>query len=368
MKKVSLVLGMVLVAGMAMAQNKAKVDQVGTSNGATVAQTGVLNDATAKQFGNTNGALVKQIGTSNIGVSDQLNGNRNNSSVDQYGNTNEAYLVQGMIPGYYGSDVNTSAMVSNNNIGSIKQNGVKEVGELLQVGNENNGAIDQKGGDNNTANVYQGWAGDWWGQSTYTALYSYKSTAGIAQIGSNNAGAIWQYGGTNNYASISETGDGNTARISQGFIYDDFDYSFSSPVINTKDNTASITQAGNGNAAKLFQLGNTNSFALTQNGYGNSVGVAIGDLEVARNGYFEQDGNANTFIGTQNNGATLENTSRQTGNGNYINMVQGAGDIAEIIQDGNLNGVLLTQMGGVQDATILQTGNSNSATVTQSGF
>lgn len=369
MKKVNLVLGMVLVAGMAMAQNKAVVDQVGSTNGATVAQTGVLNDASSKQYGDQNVTNLKQIGQENIGVADQLKGNSNNGSVDQYGYKNEAYLTQGMKPGYFGADATTNAMVSNNNVGSIKQNGEKNSSQLQQFGNENYGAVDQKGGNNNQAYVYQGWAGNWWGQNDFTELYSYKSTAVITQIGSNNIdAAIWQYGGTNNYANISETGDGNSARIAQGTIYSDYAYNYTHPVINTQNNAATITQAGNTNAARLYQLGNGNSFALTQNGNGNKLGLATGSLLEKRNGYFDQDGNSNVFVGTQTNGAELKNTSGQKGNGNYINMVQGAGDIAEIIQAGDLNGVMLTQMGGAQDATILQTGNGNNATVTQGGF
>ena len=369
MKKVSLFLGMVLAASFAMAQNTALVEQVGSTNGATVAQTGITNDATSHQFGNANATNVKQIGTSNTGIADQLKGDNNNGSVDQYGTKNEAYLTQGMVPGYF-SDYNviTSAMVSNKNIGSIKQNGEKDYSELQQFGNENYGIVDQKNGNNNEASVYQGWAGNWWNQTAYTALYSYKSTATVAQVGNNNTGDIWQYGGTNNKATISESGDGNVSKISQGFIYSDAPYNFRNPILNTQNNTASIIQAGNTNAAKLFQLGNSNSFALNQNGNGNKVGVAVGDLLVARNGYFEQDGDGNVFYGKQTNGAELKNTSRQTGNGNYINMVQGSGDVAEIIQAGNLNGAILTQMGGAQDATILQTGTSNNATVTQGGF
>lgn len=370
MKKVSLFLGMVLAASFAMAQNTALVEQVGSTNGATVAQTGVLNDAESRQYGDQNVTNVKQIGQENIGVADQLKGNSNNGSVDQYGYKNEAYLTQGMIPGYFSADgVTTNAMVSSNNVGSIKQNGEKNSSQLQQFGNENYGATDQKGGNNNVAYVYQGWAGNWWGQNTFTELYSYKSTAVITQIGNNNIdAAIWQYGGTNNNATISETGDGNLARISQGFIYSDYNYNFRNPIYNTQNNTAIIAQTGNLNAAKLFQLGNGNSFNLAQNGNGNKLGIAAGDLLVARNGYFEQDGDGNAFIGTQSNGATLKNTSRQTGNSNYINMAQGASDIAEIIQAGNSNGAMLTQMGGFQDATILQTGNGNNAIVTQGGF
>ena len=366
MKKVSLVFVMVLVAGMAMAQNKSLVDQVGNSNGATVAQTGTLNDATAKQIGNSDVALVKQVGTSNIGVSDQINGNTNNATIDQDGTTNQAYLTQGMVPNYYAAPYNiSSAVPALRNVGSIKQIGAANYSEFVQVGTDNAGSVSQNG-NGNIGYAYQGWAFGFWGETpTTSALSSTNSTATISQIHNSNDGDIWQYGGDNNKANISQDGNSNLARISQGFIYTDAPYDFTNPVYNTKNNTASLTQSGDNNAAKLFQLGDGNSFALTQNGNGNSVGLDAGGLLVARNGYFEQDGNYNTFTGTQSDGATLDHTSRQTGNSNAINLSQGEDDLAKIIQTGDLNNVFLTQGGDGQNATILQTGNSNTATVSQ---
>ncbi len=366
MKKISLVFAMVFAAGMVMAQNTSLVEQVGNLNGATVSQTGTLNDATAKQIGNSDVALVKQIGTSNIGVSDQINGNSNNSTVDQDGTSNEAYLTQGMVPNYYAAPYNISSSVpAFENVGSIKQIGSNNYSEFVQVGTKNSGSVSQNG-NGNIGYAYQGWAFGFWGETpTTAALSSTNSTATISQIHNNNDGNIWQYGGDNNKANMTQDGNSNLARISQGFIYADAAYNFRYPVYNTKNNTATITQSGDGNAAKLFQLGDANSFTLTQSGGGNKVGIAAGGLLEARNGYFEQDGDGNTFVGAQANGATLDNTSRQTGNDNYINLSQGTGDVAKIIQDGSLNDAILTQGGGGQTATILQDGNSNIATVTQ---
>jgi hypothetical protein len=111
-----------------------------------------------------------------------------------------------------------------------------------------------------------------------------------------------------------------------------------------------------------MQLGSDNKLGLTQNGNGNKVGGMPGTGLVT---YFRQTGDGNEFYGTQNNGATLEQTSGQLGDGNYINLLQGAGDNAKIIQAGNLNDAYLSQFGGGQNATMLQTGNSNVSTISQ---
>ncbi|MBW8326237.1 MAG: hypothetical protein K0M50_15835 [Prolixibacteraceae bacterium] len=367
MKKVSLVLGMVLAVSMAMAQNVSLVEQVGNSNGATVAQTGSLNDATAKQIGNSDVALVKQVGTSNIGVSDQINGNTNTSTIDQNGTSNQAYLTQGMIPSYYAAPYNISSSVSSSNsVGSIKQIGIENYSEFVQVGPTNAGSVNQNG-KGNTAYIYEGWPFGFWGETSVTsALASSNSTVDISQTsGNDNFGAVWLYGGDKNKVTINQTGSNNNSQITAGFIYDDANYNFSRPVYNVDNNTAAVTQIGNSNVGKLMQLGNDNTFTLTQNGNLNKVGSAPGGLEPSRNGYFKQDGDNNTFDGVQTDGAVLDATSAQTGNSNDIDMVQGAGDVAKILQTGDFNDVFLTQMGGGQNATILQTGNSNIATVSQ---
>jgi hypothetical protein len=154
--------------------------------------------------------------------------------------------------------------------------------------------------------------------------------------------------------------------IAQGFIYNDADYNFTTPKFNVNNNTASVNQVGGDNSAKMFQLGDGNTFSLTQQGNGNTIGGrGLSGLEAIRNGYFEQDGDGNTFTGVQTDGATLSDDSRQTGNGNAIEMSQGEDDLAKIVQHGDMNDVFLTQMGGGQNATILQTGDLNVATVTQ---
>lgn len=368
MKKVSILFAMVFAATFAIAQNTADVKQLGDDNNASVTQTGTLHEATVNQTGNKDIATVEQTTTGNMAFVDQINGNENTATVKQTGTTNEAYLTQGMIENYNLPPYHISSNVpSFKNKGTIIQNGTSnKIGEFIQVGTSNTGLVDQDG-TNNLAYIYQGWAYGFWGETaTTSALSSTNSTVNIKQLKENNDGNVWQYGGDNNKANILQDGKTNVGRIAQGFIYTDANYNFTAPVFNVNNNTATLTQQGDENTAKLFQLGNGNSFDLTQNGTGNILGgKGLSGLESIRNGYFEQDGDRNTFIGQQTNGATLDDKSRQTGNDNYINLSQGEDDLAKIIQQGDLNDVFLTQMGGGQNATILQTGNSNVATVSQ---
>jgi hypothetical protein len=368
MKKLSFIFAMVFAVTFAMAQNTAKTAQTGNHNGANVAQSdGINNDAAVTQNGDYNNGVITEKGTSNTGVVDQLKGNQNNGNVDQTGNLNEAYLTQGMVENYYDAPYNiSSAMAASNNTGVIVQKGGnKNYTELVQVGNVNAANISQDG-SKNIAYGYQGWPFGFWGETYATShLSSSNSNISITQLQNSNEGAVWQYGGDKNSATIGQNGLSNVARISQGFIYNDEAYNFSHPVYNVNNNTASISQVGDNNTGKLFQLGDGNSFSLTQTGNHNTVGLAAGGLLEARDGYFQQDGNGNNFYGTQDGGATLKNTSGQTGNSNLINMSQGANDMAEIIQDGDLNQAFLTQGGGGQDATITQMGSVNTSVVNQ---
>lgn len=383
-----------LITTALIAQNEANVSQLGNTNDATVTQTGTNygevdqqgdeNDGTITQngtntwanvwqYGNTNTGTVTQTG-SNSGWVDQVNGNGNTGTVTQNGSGNSGGITQGMIEDYYDAYYGipqygitfTNPMISNNNTGSISQIGDNNSDNLLQVGDNNNGIISTSG-DNNKVYAYQGWAGDWWGFGGVLAeLYSNNSTVTIDQIGNGNYGGVWQYGEDNNSASISQDGDLNISAISQGFIYDDANYDFTYPVYNTKDNIASVSQTGNDNIGKVFQLGDGNSFSLTQSGDGNTVGGrGLSGLEASRNAYFAQDGDDNIFVGTQTDGATLDDGSFQFGNFNNIDLIQGAGDVSLIQQTGDWNTANVHQYGGGQDATVMQNGNSNTANVTQ---
>ena len=377
MKKLSLVLGMVLVAGMAMAQNTSLVDQNGNSDDAIVKQIGGNNDATVKQLGNTNDATVKQTGNTNTAVAAQFYGDRNNASVIQEVGYNSAELVQGMQQGFYASQgVTTIDIAANDNIGSITQiGGVQNEGQLLQVGNSNNGSIITSG-NNNKAFFYQGWAGSFWGEPS---VVGNNNTGSIDQAHDGNWGGIWQ-DGSNNGATLHQDGNSNMARISQGYNYAGIPGV--AQVYPVSYNQANVVQDGSSNFLRTFQLGNNNLLKLTQNGDYNTVGGRLTSPDNYRGGFFQQVGSNNKLAGAyksssddlyfdingsaeQNNGSTLTETSRQTGDYNEIGLRQGAGDVATINQNGFNNETVLFQDGGGQNATITQFGNNSTANVLQ---
>lgn len=359
MKKVSLFLGMVLATSMAMAQNTATTTQNGDKNSVKVEQAG-SNTATVTQ------TAVDDLLVGNNAEVLQINGNENQSAVTQTGNRNTVWLNQGIKAGLWTGY--NSNIASTNSVVTIDQSGKDNIVNMEQYGNLNAANFNQTGVSNTRADVFQGWAYSGWGETTVTsALNVTNSSVSVTQInGANDYVGAWQYGGDDDHITITQKdGDNNRTQIAQGFIYDDLNYNFTRPVYNVDKNNATVTQIGNNNVSKLMQLGNGNTFTLTQTGDRNKVGDAPGGLEPARNGYFKQDGDGNTFVGTQTDGAVLDATSAQTGNDNEIDMVQGAGDVAKILQTGDFNDVFLSQMGGGQNATILQTGNSNVATVSQ---
>ena len=366
MKKLLTAVVFLLISTALIAQNTATTTQTGDDNNSTVGQTG-SNYSQVLQDGNTNTANVGQEGT-NTAVVDQLNSTLNTANVDQDGSGNEAYLTQGMVENYYAAPYNISTdMSANENTGSIDQLGDGNVVEFIQVGDNNEGSAEQTG-DGNTSYIYQGWAFGFWGETPITsALASYSSTVGITQIEDDNYAAVWQYGGTNNDVSIHQDGVGNLSQITQGFIYEDAPYNFTHPVYNTQDNFASVEQYGNDNIGKAMQLGDGNSFTLTQNGDGNSLGFGIDQtgLLLSRNAYFEQDGDDNIFVGTQNDGATLKHESFQFGDGNEIDLIQNEGDVALIQQSGDFNKANVYQYGVGNDATAVQNGDNNTANITQ---
>ena len=266
------------------------------------------------------------------------------------------------------------------NTASITQVGSSNFGSLEQYGGSNNTngnkANLSQSGNGNTAYGYQGWAYSGWGETSTTShLQSYNSTLNISQINDNNSAMVFQYGGNGNNASIAQNGNGNVASITQGFIYTDEPYTFTNPVSNTSGNNANISQAGDNNHGKVMQLGNNNTFNLSQ-GQGSSVGydASASGLLAVRDAYFHQDGNSNQFNRVQTDGAKLDAVSEgingyygsfQNGTGNNISLTQDNGN-ALMQQLGNSNTASLYQGGpSVNSATILQNGTANIANVYQ---
>jgi hypothetical protein len=350
MKKVSLFLGMVLIASFAMAQNV----------------------ATTNQDGNSNGATVDQVGSNLTGLVDQINGNSNTGIVIQKGTNNDAGIVQGMVEGYWAPDYLTPDMTANSNYAKIEQLGAitGSSAQVLQVGDGNNGRIKQDAQTGSVAEIYQGWPGGAW--SSYTVVGT-SNIATIDQVtGQNNTGLIWSLGTGNTINLDQLNGNNNEARLSQGYNYDGI---IGVPkVMPVTGNTQNVAQSGDNNLVRNFQLGNTNTFNLNQYNGVNTVGgrtdrnLTLPGGRNARAEYFQQLGNGNTFVGTQNGYATLSAASIQHGDYNEIYLTQGLNDDAVIIQEGNYNKATATQMGGNQDASIYQNGIGNTSSVSQSGL
>lgn len=367
MKKLFALLTIMFFAGFVMAQNTATVTETGDGNKATVTQTD-NNDVEIVQVGYIQTATATQEGTNSGGIYQLNNGNNNEATLSQDGSGNEGWINQGMTEGYW-TDYQT--VNANWNEATMTQSGNSNFGSLEQYGGSDNTNGNEanltQNGNGNVSYGYQGWAYSGWGETpTTSTLSSFNSTINISQIHDNNNGRVWQYGGTDNEVNISQEGNSNVASIAQGFIYNDANYDFTHPVYNTLGNYAEVNQYGDGNSGKAFQLGNDNSFKLTQNGDGNTVGGrGLSGLEAVRNGYFAQDGDNNTFVGVQNDGATLDDASFQFGHYNNIDLLQDTGDNALIQQSGDFNTANVHQLGGGQDASVIQNGNYNTSTVTQ---
>ena len=375
-KLLAVAIAVMFFATFSLAQNTNTTSQTGNNNKATSTQTG-NNDVEVIQVGNYQQATATQTGTNTGGVYQLNNGNNNVATFSQNGSGNDASINQGMTQGYW---TNYESVGAKWNKATLTQTGNSNEGYLEQYGGSNstNGNVStlKQNGNGNFAYSAQGWAYSGWGETPTTShLQSYNSKVNISQINNDNWVGVWQYGGSGNNATVSENGNNNLAEISQGFIYTDYAYTFSTPVINTQNNNAKITQTGDNNKGKVFQLGNNNSFNLSQ-AQGSSVGSdpSTSGLGESRNAYFQQDGSNNQFNGVQTDGAKLDAVgegitgyygSFQKGNGNNISLTQ-YNDNALMQQMGNSNNATLWQGGtAVNNATILQNGNTNNANVHQ---
>jgi hypothetical protein len=397
-----LVIAISLVGSFAFAENTGDITQTGDHNDADAVQTGD-NEALVEQIGDYQTATVDQDGI-NKGKVWQLNGKRNIADMDQNGDNNKAYIMQGMTEGYMTGYYSVNA---NFNDATINQTGNRNWAALLQYGGSNNnngniGEITQNGKRNHVfadqGDAYHGNSFDHAIPNNYEHAYqSYNSELTIEQINDDNHVEYYQYGGDNNDAIIRQDGNSNFTKIHQGFLFvknapdGNPNYTFNTPVTNTKNNDVNVNQVGDNNTAGLLQLGDNNSFQLSQSGSGNKVGFYEEEEgegpEGRRNAYFHQDGDNNQFAGVtesgifiagwdakQHNGAVLDSESEgiegyygsfQQGDGNKIGLRQ-YNDKALIQQLGNNNTSTLWQQGaGTNEATMLQNGNNNNASLIQ---
>ncbi len=391
MKKMIIFLfGMLLLANFVFAQNTSTVTQTGDNNQAIATQSG-NNETEITQVGTEQKATVTQTGSNFGGVYQLNNGSNNEATLTQDGSGNETWINQGMEKDFWS---NYESVEANWNTATVTQTGNSNFGSVEQYGGtastDGNETSLNQDGNSNTAYIYQGWAYSGWGETYETShLKTTNSVVQVSQVSEGNWTGVWQYGGDQNQVEVTQDGNDNLASVAQGFIYTDFNYSFTTPVYNTQNNLAKISQSGDENYGKVMQLGDNNTFKLSQQN-GSRVGYdenAQG-LEATRNAYFQQDGNDNQFAGVaksgtdlsfdgaadaeQLNGALVDAASEgvtgyfgsfQKGDGNKIGLRQ-YDDTALIQQIGNDNTALLWQDGN-NNAVILQDGNSNLAKVLQ---
>ncbi len=382
-------IGVLIFFSLTFAQNQATVSQTGNDNKATTMQTG-SNEAEVTQVGQMQEATVTQTGDNFGGIYQLNNGSNNTATLTQDGSGNQTWLNQGMEKDFWSGYESVEA---DWNQASVTQTGNSNTASLEQYGGSanqgNQGSLSQDG-SNNDAYIYQGWAYSAWGETYETShLKAYNSTVNVSQVSDGNWVGVWQYGGSQNAVEVSQDGNDNYASVTQGFIYTDLNYSFTTPVYNTQNNQAKITQTGDENHGKVMQLGDNNLFKLSQhNGSRLGYDENAQGLEASRNAYFHQDGNDNQVAGVyksgtdlsfdggmdaeQLDGALLDASSEgvtgyfgsfQKGDRNKIGLRQ-LNDKALIQQIGNDNTTVLWQDGD-NEATVLQQGDLNTARVLQ---
>ena len=338
MKKVSLFLGMVLAASFAMAQNTANVSEDGN-----------LNTSYVKQQGSTNAAYVTQVGDLNTAdVSDKYKSSLFGSldgakGITQEGNNNTGVIRQingnTSVPGQAGP-IAGMGQYGNTNRADITQSGsgawFQEYAWALQLSNGNTSLQNQN--SNAYSHVYQG-VGD--GNNAETQqLSGYDQKASIAQLGWRNYGYQKQMG----YGANLEKG--NVAELWQEGN-DNHSWQFQLKA----DNKARTTQKGDNNSTYITQETKSNNANLTQNDNNNGATVLqkTGDLNIVNltqgggaQANIVQDGTSNTLMGlgsdimaTSLNGSILD--LDQIGSGNTLHLQQTNGAHATVMQDGMTN-------------------------------
>ena len=389
MKKVSLVLGIVLAASFAMAQNTATVSQTGDNGQANVTQGGGdLNIAAITQVETATStpvgkqiATVKQTGSSNsaiVGQTETGGGghNTNNAYIEQIGTENKS--VQSTYAGSYNSGQNVWGYQNgkNNELTQTWQGGYTNSFKATMTGDRNhviqgwnasasNGNVTISGSDNHAT---QGLTGSNEGYNTGINITQKADFNEATQVfgggaGShNNVGIIDQtnlinsgfakniatqtVNGYDVYAKIGQIGVTNNASqvitgnynfvpnttYPQNFtgikyveIIQTGNDNKAAQTIDGNQNQTKFTQTGNNNEARTSQIGNLSNVQVLQQGNSNIVGGV--------------DATNNTMLATAvfNNGASMD--AKQYGNNNKL-YVNTAGTL-NVTQDNSLAGTTL---------------------------
>lgn len=342
MKKVSLFLGMVLSASMAMAQvasNTATIDQYGT-NVAQIEQDGEKNladinqgslshsviNSPANSQGNLYGSYVKQIG------------NENEALVDVSGSGNGTKIYQEGFSNYGKQDIN-----ANGSAGIVN---LKMGVDLYQKGNDNSSLqttvpsfgsspvrlmyVDQQGNDNFVNQLSIG--------------------------GSGNSQHVVQKGNNNN----NPTKSGNSLDVSATGLNNPMNLSWAYGNQGGYSSTNDYTQYSNQMAGKAhidIEGNDNNTFQFQESSWSNTANVATIKIAGNANDVIQgQKGNLNTSeIDVNGSGNVI--TSSQLGDHNTTSI--------ELLFASDNNVVGVEQTGNWQDASVLQSGVSNFAKVIQ---
>ncbi len=386
-------------AGTAVAQNSATTTQTGAGNtsgvtqsggsGAIILQNGSSNKSSATQSGGSK-ADVNQQGASSSSTLTQ-SGGVNTADIDQRGDGGHTVTATQMGGGGNSLTVDqtrkdnklTATQDGKNNAAEVKQttgvnSGVASGGHtatLKQVGDANQIALEQKFGSPNPKG---------------------KHTATLSQQGNRNqiggfadgqeADPSVQESRTDQTATVDQLGDDNKADFTNGTKLDIDQLGSRNEVVSSGGGDVTIYQQGddndafnNGNSAFIRQVGSFNlarstrqvsgsETSQTQNGNRNSsefldlrhsgnvaTSVQTGDWNSVTGKWNQGGGNRLTVNQTSDAGATA-----LTGNKATVTFNTGT-------DEGNNNGVGITQNGLSHVATVTVNSENNMATISQMG-
>ncbi|MBP0441055.1 beta strand repeat-containing protein [Tianweitania sediminis] len=285
--------------------NSATGEQNGSDNEIAVRQASVQIPGFGSPYGSgqsiNNDAVFSQNGSGNSTAIAQA-GQNNRSNVNVTGDNNDAVSVQ------LGSSNRAKLTIQG---GSTSQHNIVAA---AQIGTENDASATVAGSSNNVG-ILQ--VGD-----------SHSSKIGVQ--GNNNFVLTAQggFGGTGNTATVDINGSGNNQI--NGFT----------PSAFTGEALAAANDFGTiGQFTGAFQInGLTNRNVLTpgviaQYGEGNNVNIDVGTSGAANNNLFS----------TLQYGDDNKINAEINGDGNQFVAIQSGGEFANVVQNGNLNTVVVTQ-------------------------
>lgn len=348
-----------LGAGTAAAQtttNTSEVSQTGTDNStavdnnrpgseqnrSTIIQNGRRNSASVLQIGDFNGSQIRQVGNENLVVHSSrgdannaesiqtrdLNrsairqaGEGQNGSVTQDGNRNLSQIAQGVDAGSnsnfdtngFFDPLNGTARAGNGNRATVSQVGddfsstIRQRASASGVSAGDNRASVRQRGSGNSSNVLQESRGN---SATVLQLEggTTNATRNSTSITQQNTGATSANNPlSNNQANVAVTGQGNSSSVTQ----------------NGQNNVARVSQGlGQGSVTQIDQVGSGDANRAAVGQYGSSNIVTIAQNSVAASASVWQQigtGNSNVRIaqgtGSTGSGKLLEQLLRQCGAG-----------------------------------------------------